>query len=427
MKDEFKMGLRSLAYRRKQYVSLLMVTVFGVAISLFTLFLIKGMISSLKEKAKIYYGGDYQFVGETPWLCQLNFEEKEEALKSVFPSGVIISPRFDLDGNSISYYFEGSSVRQRVLKGVDFNKEKKIFDELNYIEGSAEGVFGTNGVILSYPIAKQLNVHVGDEAVLMLSTSAGYLNTVPVIVKGIFKDSSLFGMYTSYLDIHFLLDSYAFNSEFFNRLCISNPGKTFSKKDDIKFQTELEKKFPMYPLSDNKQAFYNAAWSIEMPTYALIPLSANLQDLQILIDAMGLIAGFVILILTIIIVAGVSSTFRVIVMKRINEIGIYKAIGMKRQKIMGMLLVETLLLLLTGCGAGFLLSLILCKVSSLFNLSFIPAFDIFLTNGYLAPVVSGWFVLLVCGVVCVTTLVAVMFSVRKSVRITPCEALAVNE
>ena len=131
--------------------------------------------------------------------------------------------------------------------------------------------------------------------------------------------------------------------------------------------------------------------------------------------------------LLIIIVTGVSSTFRVIAMKRINEIGIYKAIGMKRMKIYGMLLTETLLLIVSGCIAGYFLSCGLKFGIGLINFSFIPAFDIFLVNGKLKGIISFVYFILIFIVIVVTTTLAVMFAVKKSVSVTPCQALAVTE
>ena len=63
MKDELKMGLRSILYRHKQYLSLFLVCMFGVGVSLFCLFSVRGMLSALEDKARIYYGGDLQFIG----------------------------------------------------------------------------------------------------------------------------------------------------------------------------------------------------------------------------------------------------------------------------------------------------------------------------------------------------------------------------
>ena len=142
---------------------------------------------------------------------------------------------------------------------------------------------------------------------------------------------------------------------------------------------------------------------------------------------MKAIVAFVIIMLLIIIVTGVSSTFRVIAMKRINEIGIYKAIGMKRMKIYAMLLTETFLLIVAGCIAGYIFSCLITWIIGLINFSFIPAFDIFLVNGKMKGDISFIYFIGIFAVVLVTTLAAVMFAVKKSVSVTPCEALAVTE
>ncbi len=424
MKDELKMGLRSLIYRRKQYLSLFLVCLFGVGVSLFCLYSVNGMLSALEDKARIYYGGDLQFIGG--WGMDQPISNTE-LIKPYFPESAIIAERFDFDADYAALYFEGTGVRQRVIKGVNFEKEKTLFANFNYIEGSAEGIYGTNGILLSEPIAQMLEVHVGDEVTFMLRNNAWQINTVPMIVKGIFRDSSLFGMYTSYMDRELLSNAYGYPADYCNRICIMLPDGTPSKKEIYSYQNTLSEHFNMYHIVEDKQEYYNNCLYTENQPYALIKLSANLQEIQIIIDAMKAIVSFIIIMLLIIIVTGVSSTFRVIAMKRINEIGIYKAIGMKRMKIYGMLLAETLLLIVAGCIAGYLFSCLLTGIVGLFDLSFIPAFDIFLINGKMKGIISFVYFLGIFVVVLVTTLAAVMFAVKKSVSVTPCQALAVTE
>ena len=424
MKDELIMGLRSLIYRRKQYLSLFLVCFFGVGVSLFCLYSVNGMLNALEDKARIYYGGDFQFIGGRGMDQPVS---NTEMIRPYFPQNAVIAERFDFDADYAAFYFEGTGVRQRVIKGVDFEKEKKLFANFNYVEGSAEGIYNTNGVLLSEPIAKMLEVHVGDEVTFMLRNSSWQINTVPMIVKGIFRDSSLFGMYTSYMDRKVLSRAYGYNESYCNRICIMLPDGGPSKKETEAYQKVLSEHFNMYPLVEDKQVYYDNCLYTENQPYALIKLSANLQEVQIIIDAMKAIVAFVIIMLLIIIVTGVSSTFRVIAMKRINEIGIYKAIGMKRMKIYGMLLTETLLLIVAGCIAGYLFSCVLTGVIGLINFSFIPAFDIFLINGKIKGIISLKYFILIFATVVVTTLAAVMFAVKKSVSVTPCQALAVTE
>lgn len=423
----FSMSLKSILYRRKQYLSLMLVCFFGVGISLFCLFLMDGMMDALKYKARIYYGGDLQFIGETAGLNIVKPDEVIEKLKPVFPEDAIISKRYDLDADYASFYFEGTGVRQRVIKGVDFEHERELFATWKFVEGNADITQKDNSILISEPIAEMLEIHAGDSLTFLYKRGNGVINTHEMVVKGIFRDTSLFGMYTSYMDMDLLASIVGYPKGFCNRIVIFFKDGEPGEREIKSYQKKLEEIFKMFPLVEDKKEFYNQLTSLEMPTYALVKLSANLQDVKILIDAMTIIVAFIIVMLVIIIVAGVSSTFRVIVMKRINEIGIYKAIGMKRHKIAAMLLTETGLLVVLGCIAGFILSLILSAVAGFINLSFIPAFDIFLTNGVLKADISFEYFILLSLIVIVTTMAAVLFAIRKSVRKSPCEALAVTE
>ena len=425
-----KLGLRSLLYRKKQYTALFLVCMVGVGISLFCLFLVEGMLSSLEDKAKLYYGGDFTFIGGKNELTFSNVDNFVEKLVPVFPEGSVISPRFDFDADYSSFYFEGTEARQRVIKGVDFSKEMELFQGFNYLEGNPLNMAGSNGVLLSEPIAETLGVQVGDSITFLLKTKKGYTNTVLLEVHGIFRDSSLFGMYTSYMDIDCLRKSYDVAQTWANRICIDFPENYKITQEKVEsFQAQLEQEFTMFPLVDDKELFYQPLLSKKFsePHYALVDLYANLEDLKVLIDAMKIISAFVIVILMVIIMVGVSSTYRVIVMKRINEIGIYKAIGMKRSGIFSVLLSETTLLILIGCVVGMIFSWILCLVISQFSFSFIPAFDIFLVDGNLLPKISFLQSLLISVLVYVTTTFAVLFSVQKSVKMTPVDALGVTE
>ena len=96
-------------------------------------------------------------------------------------------------------------------------------------------------------------------------------------------------------------------------------------------------------------------------------------------------------------------------------------------KIYSMLLTETVLLITAGSIAGGAFSYLATKVLGHFDFSFIPAFDLFLVNGRVRGIVSVEFFFIISAAVLVTTLGAVMFAVRKSVSVTPCQALAVTE
>jgi len=421
------LGLRSLLFRKRQYTSLLLVCLVGVGISLFSIFLIRGMLFSLEAKARIYYGGDYQFIGGVNSLDFADASPFIEKLRPVFGEEAVIAPRFDFDADNAAFFFEGASARQRVIKGVDFETESALFKEFNYIGGSSDDMAHSNGILLSEPIAERLGIVAGDEMTLMIRTVQGYINTVPLIVKGVFRDSSLFGMYTSYMDIDCLRNAFGVSATYANRIAV-DLGKTKGEGLE-KYHEKLSSIFKMYRIVDDKKIFYNdlLGGKFSEPTYAVIDLSANMDELRVLISAMEGISAAIIITLIVIIIAGIGSTYRVLIMKRINEIGIYMAIGMKKSAIMLSILSESLFLLLAGCVSGLLFSLLLCLIAHLVNFSFIPAFDIFLMNSHLVPIFDAKATALISLSVIILTLIAVVASTQKIVRVMPVKALSTTE
>ena len=114
-------------------------------------------------------------------------------------------------------------------------------------------------------------------------------------------------------------------------------------------------------------------------------------------------------------------------MKRINEIGIYKAIGMERSSVVLLLLSEAFVLLASGCACGLGFCSLLEFIIKQFNFSFIPAFDIFLSNGHIVPMPTFGGAMLIFIIIIFATVSAVLFSLRSAIRITPVQALTVTE
>ena len=426
---QIKIALRSLLYRKSQYVSLFLVCMFGVAVSLASIAVSSGMMKSLRQKAKIYYGGDFALMCSVndDGLDIYNCRESIELVKSVLPDNAIVTPRMDFDARYASYYFEGVQALQNTIKGVKFENENNLISSFTFVEGGTEGMANSNGVLISAPIAKMLNVHVGDEITFQLMTYNDYTNTVPIIVKGIFQDSSVFGMYTSYMDFDFLKKAYDRPENYANRICVNFPDTAVSEKDLRKFYDSLSTVLNMYPWVDNKNDYIDATEFFKTETWGFIPLSANLNDVEIMELAMDAVITFIVVILTIIIIAGIGSTYRVLIMKRITEIGIYMAVGMKKRSIISTLLFESILLLVVGCIGGIILTGAFCSVLSLFDFSFIPSFDMFLEKGNLCPRLDVIKSVTVIISVIAFTVLAVLYSTLKSIKIMPVEALAVTE
>lgn len=431
----FNFAIKSLVSRAKQYRSLFSVCAVGVCVMLSVLMTTDGMIDSMTEKMRQYYGGDFMILSDNELHIELLewYDGIISALKEILPKGTEISYRYKRDSGDKSLFFEGVSVKQRSVQGVDFSLEEALFEKFNFVEGGIEIREKHDSLLLSEPAAKKLGVHIGDSVVLMMDTPFGP-NTVTLVVTGIFQDSSVFGMYTSYIDYQAMKDCMGFTQvenelkivkyNVIDKICVYYPKGSPSKSEIARVQAELEKRFDMFPLSYDKTDWQDYDVPKDKKVFALIPLSANVSDLQKLSMALRAIVVMIVVMLVIIISVGISSAFRVIVLKRAVESGTFRALGMKPKGLMALYFTEILLLLVSGSVTGFAASLVIAKFASGYNLSFISGFDLFLTGGHLAPVLHFEEAAFLLAVIFVTTLGAVLFTLRKLVHISPVGALA---
>ena len=184
--------------------------------------------------------------------------------------------------------------------------------------------------------------------------------------------------------------------------------------------------FNMYDLVEDKQIFIDNLAKSKGKT-ALITLTSNLENLNFLILALRIIIYIIIAVLIIIIAIGIGSTYKVIAVKRTKEIGMYMALGLSSNGIIKLFIIEVFYLMLFAFICSNFIMLIMANIISSLDLSLIPAIDIFLMNGKLLVQPHFFQILLILGIVVVTTMILVYFTIRRCVNINPVEALSVTE
>ena len=427
-------AFRTLIHDKRRYIMLFVAASIGMALTISVCGMLNGMMASLYEKARIYYGGDAILCGHYIISDAGNYMKKLEPYFD--EKGYFVSERYDYEYDSY-LIFEGTSMKQRKLKGVNFAKEEMLFKDLNFVSGGVEGMKNSNGILISTQLASFLNANVGDSIVLMLKTVNNYTNTANVIVKGIFNDTSLFAQNVSYLDIDFIRSLVGYSHDYVSTFGIfsKHPNVTgsaeISRSELVKIHKDLSQILNLYHFTDSKDDFLNDPNAFRSPKEAskicLVSLDANLEDVAFLIDAMHIIIFIIMAVLILIIAIGIGSTYRVIAVKRINEIGIYMALGMKKSQIVLLFLIEAFFLLSLSFGASLLFSLIIVLIFRIVDFFSIRNFDIFLTNSHIMVNISVWQTALVFLVICIVTLLLVFITVRKNVNIQPVDALSVPE
>lgn len=417
-------AIKSVIQRRRQYASLFAVCAVSVCIIMCLIGICDGMLRSLNNKAVQYYGGELQLICGNKWIMD-NPDEKIEAITEALDEMHIknfCSKRFDYDGVNTEFYFEGANTFCRILKGINFEDEAELLKNFTLVSGSvAEGGKGT--ILISQPVAEKLGCQAGDSITVMMKTVYGYTNTMQMKVAAVFQDSSLFGMYTSYMDIRSLREISGYPSSYVNRIGIFTPNHSMSTKEINALQDKLSVKFNMDDIPKNKEAFQKEAVAkTNEPLYGLITLDANRPEVVMMQNALMIVVYLIIIPLILIVAVGIGCTYRVVILKRITETSTFRALGLNSRGVEKLFFTEVLMILLFGFITGTAVSFAVSAIAGCFNFSFIPAFDLFLTGGHIVSVYAPVKMIAVLLIISVTTLGAVYLTLRKIINISPAKA-----
>ena len=102
---------RSLKYEPKRYLLLFIAASIGIALAITALGLMNGMMSSLHNKARIYYGGDMMLMQNNNG--SIGFFSTTETIKKLEPyfnsKDIMLSSRIDVDLDEMYFIYEGLS------------------------------------------------------------------------------------------------------------------------------------------------------------------------------------------------------------------------------------------------------------------------------------------------------------------------------
>ena len=108
-----------------------------------------------------------------------------------------------------------------------------------------------------------------------------------------------------------------------------------------------------FGLIENRDAYQReASVARDRREYGVVTLSAQLQEITDLVDALGAVAGAVVLLFLAIVSVGVSNTWTMVVWDRTREIGTLRAIGISRRGVALLLILESVFLALHGAILG---------------------------------------------------------------------------
>jgi ABC-type lipoprotein release transport system permease subunit len=243
---------------------------------------------------------------------------------------------------------------------MDWTDEGTQIRGLHFLSGNPDRMSEPGGALISDVTARLLGTRVGDRIILQATREGGALNTVPLLVRAIFREVSIFGYYTVYMDRRTLNSAIGKSDDYFGSIGLYLEDYRAAGSIAAGMQKNLDARF------------------------AAAPVLSFMPEINTLLSALSLVSYGILALLSIVIAVGILNIYRVIIHERTREIGTMRAIGVQRTQVRNIILCEALLLALCSVVVGLLLSVLALGALSRIQLSSAAGFDIFLTRGRLS-------------------------------------------
>lgn len=352
-----------------------------------------------------------------------------EALEASGLEPSYVSRRAEFNATLI---FEGNSTVQSV-SGVDFGNETYLTERLSLVSGSFEALSDEKGIVISQTMADALQVKAGYRILAQLQTFSGQQNVGEFTVAAIVKDAGLLSLAS--------MSAYA-NLSYVNRLLNLPEGsyqmlsfflpdiKNLDRAGDAYYAALAERAqvFERMGTGGDRQELMarlrgerEESW--EGTRYRMLTLNETLSGLQDLVNSIYIASLIALSVLFLVIMVGITNTFRMIMIDRIREIGTMRALGMQKSQVLSLFLNEAVFLSLGGAAAGLALGLAVMGGLSLYDFGVDSMFAMLLRNGHLTFSLDPLLVLANILIIGGLTLLAALMPARNASRLEPAEAL----
>ena len=425
MKTMLAFACKSLLGRRRRFFFLGLAVAFGFMIMTVTTGLTEGLLSSVRNKGAFYFSGNVNVTcyAKGPYDAFMDGPLLLAAVRESLGNANVIR-RSVYYGTNAQLFFGGESVRQRRVVGVDWSSERGIADSLNIVSGSYPSDGDAGAALVSETAARRLGARVGDDLTLLLSGKQGK-DTATFVLRGIFRDSSIFG-YATYISRPAINELLSEPKDYITDLGIILPGGRGEGRTAERLRAAIYKHAFVCPVARTRDEFINYAtgdWTGKR--YIICTLDAHLSDIKQVLNALMAICYLLLVAFLAIVLLGIANTYRVVVFQRSAEIGMMRAMGMSKARAMLVFIEEAGILSLVstviGLGAGMFFLFMISRVD-------MPSgMDMFLREGRIAWALDFNVIIGISLVVCVTTLLAAWFPARRAARILPIEAMRTED
>ncbi len=444
----FSLAMKNLTRNKRRNAILAVAIAFGFFVVTLIDGLTNGMVGNLENQITQLVGGNVIAQGlewvnpETPGgkARLVNIVRDRDYIRSVVDDcGIDYDYYSCFTASSGQIIFNGKkSIIQ--LYGRDM-EEKHLLESFQFTSGGA-GIGTENALIISDKTAEAMNLQVGDIVIYSTTTVYGQNTFADMTVSGILKSNSFINSMQAYADI-----------EDVNRI-IEMPEGGYSmfsvylrnKQQQTRAADKIEERIradhetnPEINVTSRAEAMRtnpkNIGRGIEKQVdpknpenewkgvkYGVETLYDELPQIKTVLNIVHAITMTILLVILLIVMVGVSNTYRMVLYERIREIGTMRSLGMTGKDTRRVFTNEAIVLCIIGALAGLLLAIVVMAVVHCIYIDN-DSLSFFLDKGHFSFRVSLLSVFFQYVLLIVLTTLAVRGSATKAARMSPAEAL----
>jgi putative ABC transport system permease protein len=430
--NTLRIAFRNLSRQKKRSFLLGGAIAFGILIITLVNSFTAGFVENVQENFSHFFAGHVFLTGyeKSPSGRLITVIREDDVLIDTIDSLddlplQYLSRRSSLDGTLI---FEGESIRQEVV-GVNWQEEGFLFERLILREGSMEKVLADpRALILNEKMAVRLNVEIGDTLLVQLQTVTGQQNVGEFILAATSVDTGFFSAVSAYAHRSHVNQLLNISPDEYISLGLFLEDMLLMEREAQALANALKEKLSLVPRFSGPRGFQEQRNQLleeqwEGTRYQLFTIGDFLEPLNQIASTLNTVGLVVVSILFIIIMVGVTNTFRMIIYERTREIGTMRSLGLQRGGVRGLFLLEAVLLSLGGALIGLITAFLVALILSLINFGTDNQFFIILKNGHLFFKVLPAQIVGNIVVVGLLTLLAALIPAGRAARLDPAQAL----
>lgn len=334
---------------------------------------------------------------------------------------------------NVTLSFEGKKAMQNVY-GADLANERYLRERVLLKQGDWDNMDDPRALILSEGVAKRLKLEVGDRVTAQLKTVTGQFNVGDFTLAGVSQDMGLFSSMLAYAHrdyLNTLIDIQPHEYQLFGVLV---PDLAKAEATAAALTTALKGHAPVFELAAGSKVApgtsrYQSVAKLakkevwEGTKFRVFTINDLISQVEQLVGVLNVTSAVILLVLFLIIMVGISNTFRMVMFERIKEIGTMRAVGTQRGQVRSLFLFEAVFLAAGGAVAGWALAALVMAILSLFDFGTGTVFALFLKNGHLSFSIQAAASAAHFALVLALTLVAAFLPARRAARLAPAVAL----